>query len=259
MRYELVTAARVSALTGLLLLTMAGVSFAAEIRVLSAGAVREAVSELAEKFGRETGHQVQFTFGTVGTVLNKMAGGETADVLVLTAEAMAEQERRGTVIPGSRADLGRVMIGLAVKEGAPLPDISTPEALRQTLLAARSLVYADPKAGATSGIHFAGVLERLGIAEAVKAKTTLLPGGYVVEPVGRGEIEVGVHQITEILPVKGVTLVGPLPQALQKVTTYTAALVPGTSALEPAQAFIKFLTSPAGKARFEAHGFSSPN
>src|SRR5438445_10029828 len=111
--------------------------------------------------------------------------------------------RQGAVTPGTRTDIARTGMGVGVREGAPKPDISTPEAFKQTLLAAKSIVYVDPAQGATSGIHFASVLQRLGIAEAVKAKTKLVPGGYPAELVAKGEAELVAHQISEILPVKG--------------------------------------------------------
>ena len=227
---------------------------AAELTAMSAGAAKPAVMDLAETFRRETGHVVQFTFATVGTLQQKVAAGEMADIFIMTDAAIDDLARKGIVAAGTRTDLGRVGIGVAVREGAAVPDISTPEALKQTLLSAKSLVYVDPAKGGTSGIHFAGVLERLGIAEAVKAKTTLLPGGYVVEPVAKGEIELGVHQISEILAVKGVRLVGPLPRALQKITIYSAGLAARTAAPDAARTFIAFLTSPAAKSKFIAVG-----
>src|SRR2546428_7535811 len=148
-------------------------------------------------------------------------------------------------------------MGVAVREGAPKPDISTPEALKQALLAAKSLVYVDPGQGATSGIHFAGVLERLGIADAVRAKTRLVPGGYPAELVARGEVELVAHQISEIVPVKGVTLVGRLPKDLQKITTYSAGLAARSAVPEAARAFIAFVARPAFKARFAGAGLTT--
>ncbi len=221
---------------------------------MSAGAVKPAVVDLAEVFRRETGHVVQFTFATVGTLQQKIAAGETADVFLMTDAAIDDLARKGIAATGTRIDLARVGIGVAVREDAAVPDISTSEALKQTLLAAKSLVYVDPAKGGTSGIHFAGVLERLGIAEAVKGKTTLLPGGYVVELVAKGEIELGVHQISEILAVKGVRLVGPLPRELQKVTIYSAGLAARIAAPEAAKAFVAFPTSPPAKSKFIAVG-----
>jgi molybdate transport system substrate-binding protein len=141
-----------------------------------------------------------------------------------------------------------------VREGAPLPDISTSEAFKQTVLAAKSLVYVDPARGATSGIHFAGVLQRLGIADAVKDKTVLWPGGYAAEALVKGQAELCVHQISEILPVKGVTLVGPLPRGLQKITTYSAVLSSRAATPDVARAFIAFVARPSFKAKLAAAG-----
>jgi len=152
-------------------------------------------------------------------------------------------------------EIGKVGIGVAVREGAPLPDISTTDALRQALLNAESLVYADPAKGASSGIYFANLLQRLWIAEAVKEKTFLRPGGYVVELVAEGKAEIGIHQITEILPVKGVTLVGPLPAEVQNITTYVAGI--STTARQPeiAKQFLSFVTRPENAHLFKELGF----
>jgi molybdate transport system substrate-binding protein len=175
-------------------------------------------------------------------------------VVVLTDVAIDQLEGQGLVVTGSRVDIARVGVGVAVREGAPRPDISTPEALKQTLLSAKSLVYVDPARGATSGVHFASVLQRLGIADAVKSKTILIPTGFAAEVVARGEAEICVHQISEILPVKGVTLVGPLPRELQKVTIYSGGLATKASAPEAARAFLAFLTRPAFKPKLAAAG-----
>jgi molybdate transport system substrate-binding protein len=141
-----------------------------------------------------------------------------------------------------------------VNEKAPLPDISTVDAFRRTLLAAKSVVYVDPKVG-TSGKHVAEMLERLGIAREVNAKARLGQGGYIVEPVGRGEIELGIHQISEILPVKGVKLAGPLPPELQTYTTYVAAPVAQSRlALE----FIDYLTGAQARALLPRAGYTAP-
>lgn len=233
-------------------------SFAAEISVLSAGAVKAPVSSLAESYRRETGDKIEISYGTMGFVQQKIAGGEHADVVIATAEVMDELEKQGKVTAGSRVALGQVGVGVAVKEGAPVPDISTPEAFKLTLLKARSLVYVDPARG-TSGKHFANVLQRLSIAEAVKARTKVVDGGYVVELVAKGEAEIGVQQISEILPVKGVTLVGPLPAELQKTTTYTAGIMAWTKSPEAAAALIRYLTGSEGRALFLSKGFSAPH
>jgi molybdate transport system substrate-binding protein len=224
-----------------------------EIKVLSAGAVKAVVTELAVGFGRETGHTVTLSFDTVGA-LRKRVTTESADVLILTDAAIDELTRQGIVAPGTRSDIARVGIGVAVKEGAARPDISTPDALKQTLLSVKSLVYVDPARGATSGIHFASVLERLGIADAVKDKTVLWPGGFAAEAVAKGQAELCVHQISEILPVPGVVLVGPLPKELQKITTYSGGVDARSAAPDAARALLAFLARPAFKAKFAAAG-----
>jgi len=231
-----------------------GAAAAAEVRVFSAGAVRAIVTELAQAFQQETGNTVALSFGTVGVTRGKLAGAEPVDVVIMTDVAIDDVAKQGSVVPGTRADLARTGMGLGVREGAPRPDIATAEAFKQTLLSAKSIVYVDPKQGATSGIHFASVLDRLGIAEAVRGKSQLVPGGYPAEKVASGEAEVVVHQISEIVPVKGVTLVGPLPPDLQKVTVYSAGLAARSTAPEAARAFIAFLTRPAFKAKFAAAG-----
>ena len=231
-----------------------GGAAATELRVFSAGAVRAIVTELAQTFQQETGHTVTLSFGTVGVTRGKLASAEPVDVVIMTDAAIDDEASQGAVVPGTRADLARTGMGLGVREGAPRPDITTSEAFKQTLLAAKSIVYVDPKQGATSGIHFASVLDRLGIAEAVRGKSQLVPGGYPAEKVASGEAEVVVHQISEIVPVKGVTLVGPLPPDLQKVTVYSAGLAARSAAPETARAFIAFLTRPAFKAKFAAAG-----
>jgi molybdate transport system substrate-binding protein len=227
---------------------------AAEIKVLSAGAVKNIVTELAETFRQETGHTVVLSSGTAGEIRQKVAAGDPADVVFVTDTVLEQLVVTGLLVADSRADIARTGIGVAVREGAPLPDISTPEAFKLTVLAAKSIVYTDPSRGATSGIHFAGVLQRLGIADAVKDKTVLWPGGFAAEAIVKGQADLCVHQISEILPVKGVTLVGPLPRDLQKITTYSAAVSTQAATPAPARAFIAFVTRPSFKAKFAAAG-----
>lgn len=227
---------------------------AAELQVLSAGAMRSIVTELSTAFEKETGNTVKLTFGTVGAIKAKLADGAPADVVIMTDEAMREMARQGAVVEGSWTAIGRTGIGVAVRDGAPKPDIGSPEALKQTLLSTKSLVYVDPAQGGTSGIHFAGVLQKLGIADAVKAKTTLVPGGYPAELVAKGDVELVVHQISEIIPVKGVTLVGPLPKELQKTTVYAAGVTVPSKSDERARAFVAFLARPDFKPKLAAAG-----
>jgi molybdate transport system substrate-binding protein len=239
-------------------LTAVTAARAAEIHVLSAGAVQEAEKALAIEFGKETGHHVSFVFGVVGAIQDRLKAGERADVVVLSAPAIDAMAKAHEIIGNGGTPLAKVGIGVAVREGAPVPDISTPEAFRAALLAAHSIVYADPAKGASSGIQFQRILAQLGIADAVKPKANLQPGGYVVEVVARGEAELGVHNISEILPVKGVALVGPLPRPLQSYTTYVAGVPVGNAAPGPALAFVKFLAAPAAAARWKEAGFEPP-
>ena len=244
-------------LAGLLLAAAAGSAVpagAAEIRVLSAGAVKAAVVDLAKDFERDTGHTVRFAFATVGALQKKIAEGETADLFIMTDTALEEQMRKGMVAAGSRTDIARVGVGVAVRAGSRPPDISTTEAFTQAVLAAKSIVYMDPAKGGTSGIHFAAVLQRLGIADQVRGKTTLWPEGYAAEAVAKGDVELCIHQISEILAVKGVTLVGPLPRELQKVSVYLAGVAARASTPEAAKSFLAFLRTPSSRAKFTQVG-----
>jgi molybdate transport system substrate-binding protein len=235
----------------------AGSACADEIRVLSGGAARSPLQAALPAFEARTGHKVAIAFAPAGEIAKRVAAGEIHDLLILPEENVAGYEKQGKAVAGSRAPLGKVGIGVAVNERAAAPDVSTPDALKAALLAAKSVVYIDPARG-TSGKHFAGVLQSLGIADQVNAKATLGSGGYVVAPVGRGEIELGVHQITEILPVPGVKLVGPLPPALQKWTTYTAVAMPGSKSPGAARSLVALLTGAEARAIFAPKGFSAP-
>lgn len=229
-------------------------SAGADIKVLSAGAMRKMVAELGEAFRQETGHTLVIATGTAGEVRQKVTAGEAVDVVVVTDTVLQQLAGAGLVISDTRADIARTAIGVAVREGAPKPDIATTEAFKQAVLATKSLVYQDPARGATSGIHFAAVLQRLGIADAVKDKTVLWQGGYAAEALVTGKAELCVHQISEILPVKGVVLVGPLPKELQKVTTYSGAVATKATNPEAARAFMAFLVRPAFKPKMAAAG-----
>lgn len=235
-----------------------GFTIAAEIHVLCAGAARGSVVPLIEPFQRESGHTIKFDYGTAGQILAKLKEGQRPDVVIVTSTVIADLEKAGTVVAGSAAPLGRTGIGVGVLDGAPSPDISSVDAFRRALLAARAVAYIDPAVGGTSGKHFAGVLARLGIEAEIKPKAVLVPGGYAAERVAKGEADIVVHQISEILPVKGVKLVGPLPPELQLYTTYTAALLAGTPNAEAARAWIRYLSGPAGRKSFSDRGLEAP-
>lgn len=227
---------------------------AQDLTILSGGAVKAGLTDTVPAYEKATGRKVTIDYAPVGALMKKLAEGATPDIVMITTDVLAEAEKRGFIVPGSVKEVGRVGVGIAVHEKAPLPDISTADAVKRTLLAARSIVYINPATG-TSGRHFAQVLQNLGIADAMKPKTTLLEGGYVVEAVGRGEIELGIHQITEILPVKGIKLVGPLPEALQKVTVYIGALTPKARDPEQARRFLAHLQTPESRQAFAKRGY----
>ena len=229
-------------------------SAGAEIKVLSAGAMRSMVAELGEAFRQETGHTIAISTATAGEIRQKVTAGDSADVVIVTDTVLEQLATAGLVVSDTRADIARTGIGVAVREGAPKPDITTTDAFKQALLATKSLVYQDPSRGATSGIHFAGVLQRLGIADAVKDKTVLWQGGYAAEALVSGKAELCVHQISEIIPVKGVVLVGPLPKELQKLTTYSGAVATKATSPEVARAFVAFLVRPAFRPKLAAAG-----
>lgn len=230
---------------------------AAELVVWSAGAAKAPFSEIVHEYEKATGTTVKVDYAPVGALMKRLADGGKPDVLVISMDVIQDVERSGWSVPGSSSPVGSVGVGLAVKEGASVPDISSPEALRNTLLNAKTITYMDPTKG-TSGKHFASVLAQLGVADQVKSKTILGEGGFIVEPVARGEIELGIHQITEILPVKGVHLVGPLPSTLQKITTYTMALGAHASNLDVAREFMRFVKRDRFAAVFHAKGFGAP-
>jgi molybdate transport system substrate-binding protein len=218
---------------------------AAEIKVLTAGAFKQVLLVLVPDFEKQTGHKVILENDTVGALTKRIEGGEAFDLAVLTPAAVNDLSTKGKFVSGSRTNLGRVGVGVVVKEGAPKPDISSVDAFKKTLLAAKSVAYIDPAAGGSSGIYVAGLLDKLGVAAAVKPKAKLIPGGAVAEHIARGEAEIGIHQISEILPVKGITLVGPLPADIQNYTVYAAGLGANGKESEAAKALLKTLSGPA--------------
>jgi len=228
---------------------------AAELKVVSGGAFKQVLTALAAQYEKETGNTLAIVYQTVGQHLVLIRDGKEAfDVAVLTPEAIDSLAVEGKVVPGTRADLARTGVGVVVKSGAPLPDISTVEAFKQTLLAAKSVAFIDPKAGGSSGIYVERLLDRLGIAAQINAKAKLIQGGAVAEHVADGEAEIGLHQISEILPVAGATLVGPLPAEIQNFTVYAAGVGAAAQNEAAARALVKFLAGPHALPIIKAKG-----
>jgi len=227
---------------------------AAEIKVLTAGAFKQVLLALLPAFEQQTGHKVTVENDTVGALIKRIDGGEGFDLAVLTPTAVDDLAKKGKFIAGSRKNLARVGVGVAVKEGAAKPDIGSVDAFKKMLLAAKSVAYIDPAAGGSSGIYVAGLLDKLGIAANVKPKAKLIPGGAVAQHIANGEAELGIHQISEILPVKGVTLVGPLPSEIQNYTVYAAGLGANAKESAAAKALLDALSGPASAEVLKSRG-----
>ncbi len=225
------------------------------IKVLSAGAVRSMVEAIGPEFERASGHKLDVVFAPAFAQRERIVNGETADLVIVSQSIVAELEKLDLVVAGSARNLGRTVTGVIVPEGAPAPDISTVEAFKQALLAAKSVAYTDPKAGGSGGIMFAGLLRKLGIAEVVNAKAVLCKGGLDVSTtIAEGRAAIGTTFISEALPVKGVKIVGPLPGPLHNTNVYTAAIHKAAVARDGAAAFLRALTDPATRARWSAAG-----
>jgi molybdate transport system substrate-binding protein len=191
---------------------------------------------------------------TVGALMKRIEGGEAFDLAILTPAAVDALAGKSKFAAGRRVVLARVGVGVAVKEGAPKPDISTVDAFKRALLSAKTVAYIDPASGGSSGIYVAKLLARLGIAAEIKPKEKLKKGGHVADLIVSGEAELGLHQISEILAVKGATLVGPLPAEIQNFTTYAAGIAAAANNAEAARTLIKAIAGPAMDAVLKARG-----
>ncbi len=230
---------------------------AAELKIMATGSMAEPLKELGEAFSHKTGHTLSFSLGTTGVVMNKIKGGEKSDVIVISVEAADALEKDGTIVAATRADVANSLLGVAVKKGARSPDIATPDAFKNAVLAARSISYPDPKLGATSGVYIESLFQKLGIAEAAKAKAFVKPiGAQVADAVAKGEIELGLTFLSELVPNKEITLVGPFPDAIQNPTLYTAAVTSGSANDEAARAFVAYITGAEAAGPLKAAGVS---
>jgi molybdate transport system substrate-binding protein len=229
-----------------------------DLVVLSAAAMKTAVSALPDSFAAATGDRVSFIFGTAGFIRDKATSGEAFDVVIVPPAPMADLAKRGLVVDGSMQKLGLVRLGAAVRAGAPHPDISTEASFRAALLSADSIGMADPATGATSGIYLAKLMEQLGVMEAVRPKLKFYPEGQVaMEAAARGEVAFGLGQVSEILPVPGTDLIGTIPESLQLKTIYAAGLAAGGHNKEAAARLMRYLSGPQAVASYKAQGFET--
>ena len=233
----------------------AGPSMAADIRVMSGGAPKEVLGVLTPEFERQTGHKVHFTYIVISAMQQKLAAGEKPDMVLMPVPALAAQAKAGVMREEPQTRLGTVSVGLVVRQGAAKPDIATRESFKQTMLEAKSVVHANP-AATPSGAHLATVWETLGIADAMKPKvkfSNALDGG--VAAISKGEAEVGLYPLSEVISEKGVTVVGLIPQDVQLNTIYAAGVLAANASPEPAIAFIKFLADPSNAKHWKDAGF----
>jgi molybdate transport system substrate-binding protein len=247
------------ALAGLLFAASAAaegsVAVAAEVKVLTSVALTSALDELAPQFERSTGNKLTIGYGLISDIRKRILEGETADVIILSRPVMDELQKQDKVAADPITNIVGTAVSVAARAGAPKPDMSSVDAFKRSLLAAKSIVYADPAKGGASGVYFASVVDRLGIAEQMKPKTILVPGAQAADVVAKGEAELGVAQASEIVPVAGAQLVGPLPGEYGRVTVFSAAIGAGTKATDAAKSLIQFLTGPTAAPVFKSKGF----
>jgi molybdate transport system substrate-binding protein len=228
----------------------ASAASAADIRVLSSTGLSSTLEALSATYEAKSGDHLLLTFATSGQLKKRIDDGDSFDLCILTAPQIDEVIESGKA-SGPRIDLARSGIGVAIKKGAKKPDISTSEAFKQTLLAAKSVAYTSSGA---SGTYFVSLTEKMGIADAIKAKSRTVPGGPAAELVAKGEAELAIQQISELLPVAGTELVGPFPPDLQTITLFSAGVSAKASNPTGARALAAFLTSPDAIATIRLKG-----
>jgi molybdate transport system substrate-binding protein len=228
---------------------------AAEIRLLSASALHPAIDALIPDFEKSSGHKITVAYGTAGAVADRVQKGEAAAVVTSSVPMIDRLQAQGKVVAGDRVIIAKVGVGAFVRKGAAKPDISSPDAFKRAMLAARSIAYPDPAGGGASGIYVASLLERLGIAAEMKPKTRLSTLGTLYTSVASGDVEIGFNQVSEILAQPTVELAGPLPSAIQNYTQFAPGIVTGSRQADAARAWVTFLSSPAARTVLKAKGF----
>jgi molybdate transport system substrate-binding protein len=228
------------------------------LKVFCARSMHVAVKTLAEAFADETGDAADIVFEPMGALQARLAAGETADVLILATSAIDALGKSGAIVAASRADVGRAPIGVAIRDGAPAPDIATPEAFTAALAAAPRIALSDPAVGGSAGIYLRDLFARLGLADMIAAKTVRQNSGVAAAAcVARGEADLAMTFIPELLQVEGARILGPLPPPFGHATGYAAAVSSGSPNREPARAFIAALTAPASRDVWVKAGFEA--
>jgi molybdate transport system substrate-binding protein len=231
---------------------------AAELTVLTAGAFKSVVADLIPAFEASTGDKVILRGDTVGGLVRRINGGEAFDVVLMSPSGLSELMKAGKVAAGSEVRLAKVGVGVGVKAGSPAPDISTVAAFRAAMLGARAVAFIDPASGGSSGIYLARLFQTLGIADAMAPKSVLIKGGLAAEAVVDGRSDVVVQQISEIVAVPGITLVGPLPAEIQNETVYAGAVATGSAVADKARTLLSVLAGSAARAVLAGKGMTPP-
>jgi molybdate transport system substrate-binding protein len=240
------------------LMVTAGVAPAAEIDAMITTAMKDAVDELAPPFEQANGHVLRVVYGPSGGLARRFIGGEAADLIVIDSGALDELIKQGKVLPG-RTDVARTGIGICVRKGAPHPDVSSADALRRALLAAKSIAHTAPAGGGITAAHIMRMFDKLGIAAEVTPKVKLAaggPNGRVSVLVSSGEAEIGLQQVSELMSNPEVEVIGMLPAELQQITTYSAGVTTSAKQSEAAKAFIGHLAAPAALAIYKTRGLA---
>jgi molybdate transport system substrate-binding protein len=232
-------------------LAVSSLAQAAEIKVLSTQATEEAYKELIPQFEKATGHKVTTVFTGTLDANKRLAGGESYDVIIMSSTSIDEHLKSGKLAAGSRVDLARSGVGVAVKAGAPKPDIKTVDALKKTLLAAKSIGYST----GPSGVYMLTLFEKLGIADAVKPKLKQTPTGvFVGSIIASGEVEIGFQQVSELSTFKGIDYIGALPEEVQKYTIFSSGLIADSKQVEAAKALQKYLSAKTAGPAYKKRG-----
>ncbi len=242
---------RLAIALGVGLFALAQAASSDEIKVMSTGAVKETYLELVPQFEMSTGHKVVTIWSGTADMMKRLKGGESVDLVIIGADSLDELIKLGKIEPGSRVDLAKSGVGVAVRKGARKPDISSDNAVKLMLLSASSIGYST----GPSGVYLDGLFQRMGVADQLKSKLKRPPSGASVgEMIARGEVEIGFQQVSELIHVNGIDFLGPLPPTIQQITLFSSGIHTGATKPDAAKALAKFLTSPSAAAVLKKNG-----